>query len=227
MTRILIVEDDRALARVLDDSLTAEGFACTIAGNGNAAIHAATSSVPDLVLLDVGLPGRDGLALCRLWRETAQIPIILLTARTQKKDKLAGLQAGADDYVTKPFDLEELVARIRAVLRRARPIVTRLCLGPVSIDFENLRAWNGTEVIDLSHREFAILRYLAERPNRIVQRDELLHGVWGYPDSPEHTRSVDHAVSRLRRKIEADPHHPEFIHTVYGGGYLLTQRKQS
>jgi DNA-binding response OmpR family regulator len=177
------------------------------------------------VLLDIGLPGRSGLDLCRLWREARSFPIIVLTARSQKQDKLNGLQAGADDYVTKPFDLDELVARVRAVLRRVRPTVTRLSLGTVVVDFESLQAWNGGELIDLSNREFALLRYLAERPNKVVQRDELLQGVWGYPDSPDHTRSVDNAVARLRRKIEKDPHHPSFIHTAYGGGYVLTPPK--
>jgi DNA-binding response OmpR family regulator len=223
MSRILIVEDDASLARVLADSLNDEGFQCRATGNGNTAVNIASTFAPDLVLLDIGLPGKNGLELCRLWREGPRIPVIMLTARTLKQDKLRGLEAGADDYVTKPFDLEELIARVRAVLRRSRPARPRIVLGNVVIDFEAHQARNGDKVLDLSHREFALLRYLAERPDSIVHRDELLQEIWGYPDSP-HTRSVDHAIARLRRKIEVDPHRPQFIHTVYAGGYLMTQR---
>jgi len=224
MTRILIVEDDSSLARILSDSLNDEGFQCRSTGNGHTAINIASAFAPDLVLLDIGLPGKSGLELCRLWREGPRIPIIMLTARTLKQDKLRGLEAGADDYVTKPFDLEELIARVRAVLRRSRPTLSRIILGDVVIDFETHQAWHSGKLLDLSHREFALLRYLAERAHSIVHRAELLREVWGYPESP-HTRSVDHAIARLRRKIESDPHHPQFIHTVYAGGYLMTPRK--
>jgi DNA-binding response OmpR family regulator len=223
VTRILIVEDDRALARVLSDSLAVEGFDCRTAGNAHVAINLSASFLPDLVLLDIGLPGKSGVELCRLWRGAARFPIIILTARSQKQDKLNGLKAGADDYVTKPFDLDELIERMRAVLRRVRPTLRQLTLGSVRIDFETLQAWDGIARLDLSNREFALLRYLAERPSTIVNRDELLHEVWGYPDSPDNTRSVDHAVARLRRKIEPDPHRPQYIHTAYAGGYLLTR----
>src|SRR5262245_14558052 len=223
MTRILIVEDDPSLARVLGDSLSVEGFECRTTGNGNTAIDLAASFAPDLVLLDIGLPGKNGLELCRLWREGPRIPVIMLTARTLKQDKLRGLELGADDYITKPFDLEELIARVRAVLRRSRPLVSRITLGKITIDFETHQAWNGDTPLELSHREFALLRYLAKRPDSIVHRHELLQEIWGYPESPQ-TRSVDHAIARLRRKIESDPHHPQFIHTVYAGGYLMTLR---
>jgi CheY-like chemotaxis protein len=135
--------------------------------------------------------------------------------------KLRGLKMGADDYVTKPFDLEELIARVHAVLRRARPTIDRLNLGSVTIDFVGLEAWNEQGPIDLTYREFSVLRYLAERADSIVHRDELLHEIWGYPESPN-TRAVDHAVARLRRTIEADLHHPRFIQTVHGDGDSLT-----
>jgi two-component system, OmpR family, response regulator VicR len=223
MTRILIVEDDPSLARVLNDSLSFEGFQTRATANGDTALAIATSFAPDLVLLDIGLQGKNGLELCRIWREGPRIPVIMLTARALKQDKLRGLAVGADDYITKPFDLEELIARIRAVLRRSRPTVSRLRLGAVVIDFDNHQAWNGDTLLDLSHREFALLRYFAERPDSIVHRDELLQEIWGYPESP-HTRSVDHAIARLRRKVEPDPHHPQFIHTAYAGGYLMTPR---
>ena len=226
MTRILIVEDDPSLARILSDSLSDEGFQTKTSGDGNVAIGLAATFAPDLVLLDVSLPGKGGLELCRLWREGPRIPIIMLTARALKHDKLRGLQAGADDYITKPFDLDELLARVRAVLRRARPTVTHIALGDVVVDFETHQAWRRGEPLDLSHKEMALLHYLAVREDSIVHRDELLKEIWGYPESP-HTRSVDHAIARLRRKIEPDPHHPQFIHSAYAGGYLMTLRRTS
>jgi DNA-binding response OmpR family regulator len=219
--RILIVEDDAGLARVLGDNLTFEGFQVEVVSDGNRALQAARAFGPDLVLLDLMLPGKSGFELCRVWREGARIPIVMLTARADRKDKLTGLKLGADDYVTKPFDLEELIARIHAVLRRTRPSIQRLQLGSTVVDFTNLHAWNGSSVIDLSHREFSLLRYLAERANSVVHRDELLHELWGYADAL-HTRAVDHAIARLRRKLEKDPHHPQFIHTVRGDGYTFT-----
>ncbi len=145
----------------------------------------------------------------------------MLTARSQKADRIRGLKLGADDYVTKPFDLEELLARIHAVLRRSRPDVERLTLGQVTIDFRTLHAWAGQQDLELTHREFELLRYLAERQEVVVDRDELLREVWGYASAP-HTRSVDQAIVRLRKKIEPDPQHPVFIHTVHGNGYCLT-----
>ena len=218
--RVLVVEDDPVLTRVLQDNLTYEGFDVKAVADGNRATAAAKEFAPDLVLLDVNLPGRSGLDLLAQWRQGARMPIILLTAMGQKSDKLQGLKLGADDYVTKPFDLEELLARIHAVLRRARPEIGRLTLDGVSIDFEHLKAWNGTEEIELTHRDFELLHYLAERPNSIVSRDELLRAIWGFPNAAN-TRAVDHAIARLRKKIEITPHKPRFIHTVHGDGYYL------
>ena len=221
MKRILIVEDDRALARVMKDNLTFEGFHVETVGDGNAMIGHARAFAPDLVLLDLTLPGRDGLELCGLVREGGRVPIIIVSARGQKADKLKGLNLGADDYVTKPFEMDELLARIRAVLRRTRAAVDTLTLGPVTIDFRALTATDGGSRIHLTHREFEVLRYLAERRERVVHREELLREIWGYPDTPA-TRSVDHAIARLRKKLETDPHHPRFIRTVHAGGYCLT-----
>ena len=218
--RILVVEDDAGLARVLRDNLVFEGFQVQWVADGNLAVDAARAFAPDLVLLDITLPGKSGLELCRIWREGRRIPIVLLTARSQKNDKLRGLEL-ADDYVTKPFDLEELLARIHAVLRRTRPSVERLRLGRVTIDFVSLHATDGKKPIELTFREFELLRYLAARADSVVLRDELLREVWGYPETPN-TRAVDHAIARLRRKIETDPHHPKFIHTIHGDGYCLT-----
>ncbi len=219
--RVLVVEDDPVLSRVLDDNLTFDGFEVRVVADGRLAPNVAREFAPDLVLLDINLPGKSGLDLCEQWRRGSRTPIIFLTAMGQKRDKLEGLRIGADDYVTKPFDLEELRARIHAVLRRARPDITRLTLGPVTIDFLKLTAWNGPREIELTHREFELLQYLAERPNSIVRRDELLRTVWGYPDTAQ-TRAVDHAIARLRKKIEVTPQKPRFIHTVHGDGYYLS-----
>jgi two-component system, OmpR family, response regulator VicR len=219
--RVLVVEDDPVLSRVLHDNLVFEGFQVRCVADGLLATGTAREFAPDLVLLDVNLPGQSGFDLTRQWRQSGGMPIILLTAKSQKSDKLLGLQLGADDYVTKPFDLEELLARIRAVLRRARPGVEHLKLGAVSIDFTTLTATRGARSLDLTHREFEVLQYFAQRPNQIVSRDELLRGVWGYADSTT-TRAVDHAIARLRKKIEDRPHTPRFIHTVHGDGYCLT-----
>lgn len=219
--RVLVVEDDPVLTRVLYDNLAFEGFEVQCVADGSAATSAARSFAPDLVLLDVNLPGKSGFELVEGWRENQRTSIIFLTAKGQKSDKLRGLKLGADDYVTKPFDLEELLARVHAVLRRARPAVQLLHLGSVTIDFEHLKASHGDDEIDLTHRDFEILKYLAERPNSIVSRNELLRAIWGYPDAAN-TRAVDHAIARLRKKIEDVPHKPRFIHTVHGDGYSLT-----
>lgn len=220
--RILIVEDDAALSRVLCDNFSFEGFDVRCAADGRAAIEAAGSFSPNLIVLDVMLPDTSGFDLCGRLRQGGKVPVIMLTARSQKADKLRGLNLGADDYVTKPFDLEELIARVHAVLRRGRPPLRgRLNLGSVTVDFAALEAVRGTELLRLSHREFEVLRYLADRAERVVSRAELLKEVWGYPDQPT-TRSVDHAIARLRKKIERDPHQPQFIHTVHGDGYCLT-----
>ncbi|MGE5198333.1 MAG: response regulator transcription factor, partial [Rhodospirillaceae bacterium] len=214
-TRILVVEDDASLARVLRDNLDFEGFDVECVADGHAAVNAARAFAPDLVILDVMLPGRDGFELCGLLRRGGATPIIMLTARSQKADKLRGLQLGADDYVTKPFDVEELMARVHAVLRRSRPPVERVTLGDVTVDFRQMSVVRGSEDLHLTHRELELLRYLAERQGRVVFRHELLREIWGYPDAPT-TRSVDNAVARLRKKIEPDPGRPRYLHTVRG-----------
>jgi DNA-binding response OmpR family regulator len=219
--RILIVEDDAALARVLRDNLTIEGFTVQWAAEARTAIEIHKAFSPDLVVLDVMLPDGNGFDLCGLLRRGGRTAIIILTARTQKADKLRGLALGADDYVAKPFDLEELLARVQAVLRRGSHSLDELQLGTLSIDFRTLRASRDGQPVHMSYREFEVLRYLAERKNHVVSRHELLTQVWSYGDAPI-TRSVDHAMARLRKKIEPDPHRPEFIHTVHGDGYCLT-----
>ncbi|HEY3383137.1 MAG TPA: response regulator transcription factor [Vicinamibacterales bacterium] len=224
--RILVVEDDSALGWMLSDNLAFEGFDVKCVGDGNLALNVAREFAPDLVILDVMLPGRDGFELVGLLRQGGPTPIIMLTARGQKTDKLKGLKLGVDDYVTKPFDIEELMARVHNVLRRSSPDVEQLALGPVTIDFQSMTARLGPEEVHFTHREFTLLRYLAERRGRVVSRHELLREVWGYPDMPA-TRLVDNAIARLRKKIEPDPGNPHYVHTVRGDGYTITPEGRS
>jgi DNA-binding response OmpR family regulator len=221
--RILIVEDDKAIARLLRDNLEYEGFTVESSETGKDVIDKANEFSPDLVLLDLMLPDNvDGFDLCRaLSNRRERVPVIILTARGQKEERVRGLTLGADDYIVKPFALEELLARITAVLRRTKRRVEELKIGDVTIDFLRLRASKGKREIVLTDREFEILRYLTERAGTVVSRDELLHLVWGYNDAPL-TRTVDNFIFRLRQKIENDPHHPKYIRTAYGDGYRLT-----
>jgi DNA-binding response OmpR family regulator len=166
------------------------------------------------------LPDTSGFELCKALRRKGSA-LIFISARGQKQDKLRGLDLGADDYVTKPFDIDEVLARIRAVLRRARANVEQFVLGGVTVDLASQRVSSEQQQISLTRRECDLLRYLAERRDRVVFRDELLREVWGYAETPL-TRSVDSAITRLRKKIEPDPRHPLFIHTVHGDGYCLS-----
>lgn len=167
------------------------------------------------------LPKMDGFDVCRAIADSGRrTPIIIITARQRQEDKIHGLELGADDYVTKPYALEELLARIHAVLRRAHPSVTRVRLGEIDLDFSARRAMRGAVSVALSVREFELLQYLAERPTKVVSREELLRAVWGYHEETM-TRTIDNFVVRLRRKIEEDPRHPRHILTAHGGGYLL------
>jgi|RhiMetdeSRZDD1v2_1073273.scaffolds.fasta_scaffold237177_2 DNA-binding response OmpR family regulator len=220
--RILVVEDDPTLRLVLRDNLQSEGYDVDVATDGTRAISRTRTATPDLVVLDLTLPDLDGLELLPTLHSLGQIPIIVLTARAERADKLKGLNLGADDYITKPFDPEELLARIRAVLRRARPGLGRIRLGPVTIDFLKKSASDRHRSIPLTRREFELLSYLADRHDVVVHRSELLRAVWGYLDTDIETRTVDFAIARLRRKIEVDPRHPQFIRTAHGDGYCLT-----
>jgi DNA-binding response OmpR family regulator len=221
--RVLIVEDDKAIARVLRDNLQYEGFAVDWSETGGDVLQRIQQRPPDLILLDLMLPqGVDGFELCRSLAQTkAHIPVIIMSARNRREDRVRGLTLGADDYIVKPFALDELLARIKAVLRRAKPRVEHLKLGETSIDFRLLRAVKGKQELVLTDREFEILRHLAERGGDVVSREELLRLVWGYSDVPT-TRTVDNFIFRLRRKIERDAHHPQYIRTAYGDGYRLT-----
>jgi DNA-binding response OmpR family regulator len=220
--RILVVEDDASLARLLCDNLLYEGFEVSLAADGHRALKEHETFRPDLVVLDLTLPGLDGLEVCRrLNRAQSRTGIIVLTARTQKEDKVHGLRLGADDYITKPFALDELLARIDAVLRRLQPADDNLVLGSLRIDFKRYAAERNNEKVPFSQREFEVLRYMGARAGKVVSRDELLRNVWGFQNIPL-TRSVDNLIARLRWKIEPDPENPCYIHTVYGDGYRLT-----
>jgi len=220
--RILVVEDDPTLRLVLQDNLRSEGYDVEVAADGVAGVRNIRAITPDLIVLDLTLPDCDGFELLPVLRQSGQVPIIVLTARTQQAEKLKGLTLGADDYITKPFDLEELLARVRAVLRRARPSISRVRLGNVTVDFLNKHASAGNRTIPFTYREFELLSYLAEHRDMVVRRSELLRAVWGYLGTDISTRTVDFAIARLRRKLEVDHHHPQFIRTAHGDGYCLT-----
>jgi two-component system alkaline phosphatase synthesis response regulator PhoP len=220
-TRLLVVEDDPAMARALCDGFEYEGYAVRVASDGDEGLRVARESDVDLIVLDVMLPRMSGLEICQQLRAARDsVPIILLTARSQESDKVQGLRLGADDYVTKPFGFDELVARVEAVLRRARtrPASELLRFGDVSVDFAQLRATRAEEPLDLSPREFAILACLAARRGEVVTREQLLQEVWGYESQPV-TRTVDMHIAKLRRKIEPSANAPEHIVTVHGEGY--------
>ena len=221
--RILLIEDDKAIARMLRDNLQYDGFSVEWSASGRDAAAIAKRMSPDLVLLDLSLPeGPDGLELCRQFSQGPdRTPVIIITARSSKEERVRGLTLGADDYVVKPFALEELLARIHAVLRRTNPRLTQITLGDIVIDFRRIRVSKGNQEIAMTDREFEVLRHLAERAGSVVSRDELLHLVWGYSDAPM-TRTVDNFIFRLRHKLEPDPHHPRYIRTAHGDGYRFT-----
>jgi two-component system response regulator VicR len=220
--RILVVEDDPTLRLVLQDNFRSEQYHVDVAADGVSAVRSMQAATPDLIVLDLTLPDTDGLELLPVLRRAGQIPIIVLTARTQQAEKVKGLALGADDYITKPFDPEELLARVRAVLRSTRPSISRIRLGDIDVDFRVKRASAGKRKIALTHREFELLSYLAEHRDVVVRRGELLRAIWGYLDTDISTRTVDFAIARLRRKLEVDHHHPQFIRTAHGDGYCLS-----
>jgi DNA-binding response OmpR family regulator len=208
---------------MLCDNLAYEDFEVECVARGDHALNQVRCFAPDLILLDLMLPGLDGFEVCRAVAQSAtRVPIIILSARSQSSDKIQGLELGADDYVTKPFLFDELLARIHAVMRRnisATP--DQLNFGDIHLDFSALRAKKGKKPLLLTHREFEVLRLLWMHRDKVVTREQLLRSVWGYSEVPL-TRTVDHFIGRLRSKIEKDPHRPRFLHTVYGDGYRLT-----
>jgi two-component system alkaline phosphatase synthesis response regulator PhoP len=217
---ILIVEDEISMARLLRDNLTYEGYEVLVAGDGEMALEIALKARPDLILLDIMLPKLDGLSVCRQLREKRlDTPIIMLTARNLEQDKITGLKIGADDYMTKPFSVSELLARTEATLRRSeRKPTGSYYFGDVCLDFENFTVTKRGVTIDLSPREFDLLRYLSENRGRVISRTELLARVWGYGGGL-HTRTVDTHILNLRQKIEDVPSSPAHIQTVHRIGY--------
>jgi two-component system alkaline phosphatase synthesis response regulator PhoP len=221
--RILLVEDEPGLVLTLTDRLTSEGYAVTSATDGERGLGLALKENFDLIMLDIMLPLKNGLDVCRdLRQQNIRTPIIMLTARGQLIDKVLGLKLGADDYVTKPFELLELLARVEALLRRA-PVPgggtgESYQFGEVSVDFRSAEVKRGGAAIDLSSLEFKLLHYLIEHRGAALSRDALLDEVWGYDAMPS-TRTVDVHIAWLRQKLEANPRRPQFIVTVHGRGY--------
>lgn len=221
--KLLIVEDEPNLAEGLKDNFEFEGFAVSMAGDGHDALEKAEREAPDLILLDVMLPGIDGLEVCRILRARGmRMPILMVTARSQEEDIIEGLERGADDYVTKPFSIRQLTARVKAHLRRTaqEAPVESYQLGDIFLDFRNFQAQRGGEPLALTHREFEILRYLVRHRGETVTREQLLEHVWGITHYPL-TRTVDNHIAKLRQKIEDDPAEPRWIVTVHRGGYKL------
>jgi DNA-binding response OmpR family regulator len=222
-TRVLVVEDERTVAEVVTRYLEREGFVVESVGDGNEALARADAQLPDLVVLDIMLPGLDGLEVCRRLRSRAPIPVVMLTARGSEEDRVLGLELGADDYVSKPFSPRELTARVKAVLRRAgSPLREVDSAGTIEydglqIDFGAREARVRGELATLTAREFELLAFLVRRPRQVFRRDELLEHVWGYTYGDTSTVTVH--IRRLREKIEDDPSTPRRITTVWGVGY--------
>jgi two-component system, OmpR family, alkaline phosphatase synthesis response regulator PhoP len=221
--RVLLVEDEPGLQLALTDRLVAEGYRVETAGDGHTAVQRATGEPFDVILLDVMLPGRDGFDVAKTVRQQGvQTPILMLTARTQVVDRVVGLKLGADDYLTKPFEMAELLARIEALLRRAPATsgvtLERFRFGDVLVDVRKTEVTKDGTAVDLSAKEFHLLRYFVEHRGETVSREELLKEVWGYQASTS-TRTVDVHVAWLRQKLEPNPRVPQYILTVHGHGY--------
>ena len=222
---ILVVEDEPTLRETLAEALESDGFLVRTAADGGAAVSSFREQVPDLVLLDLMLPGMSGIDVTRVLRAESAVPIVMLTARDSEVDKVVGLELGADDYVTKPFSLRELSARIRAIFRRtdqlgATQLPPMVDLGPVRVDVAGHRLLQDGREVPVKPKVFELLAFLLRHPGQVMTRDQLLEHVWGY-DYPGETRTVDVHVHWLRSAIEADPGTPSIIQTVRGVGYVL------
>jgi len=227
--RILIVEDDAALMLGLTSAIGDEGYEPHAARTGPEGLRLAQELKPDLILLDIMLPGMSGFEICKRVRDD-RIPskILILTARDEEDDKIFGLELGADDYMTKPFSLRELLARVRAMLRREEAVpaptpgdaAERFAFGDVVVDFKRREVRRAGRLQELTNREFRLLEYLIRHPGEVLTRERLLEENWGYEVHPT-TRTVDNHVLRLRKHIEPDPEHPRYLKTVRGGGYLF------
>jgi DNA-binding response OmpR family regulator len=218
--RVLVVEDDEDIAQVLQRSLRLEGYDVRIAGDGETALTIATNFVPDLVVLDLGLPKLDGIEVAKRLRETDDVPILMLTARDAVESRVAGLDSGADDYLVKPFERQELLARLRALLRRRPPRGSAsLVVGDLSLNPDTHEVRRGGRDVELTQREFELLEYLMRNERIVIPRQRLLEEVWGY-DPFATTNTIEVFVSNLRRKLEADEE-PRLLHTIRGAGYVL------
>jgi two-component system alkaline phosphatase synthesis response regulator PhoP len=225
--KILIIEDEEDLVKGLIIHLVDEGYEVDYALNGKDGLGKALKEKPDLILLDIMLPGMNGLEICKELRQCKMdIPILMLTAKGEEIDKVIGLEMGADDYISKPFSIRELLARVKAHLRRehrggdAVPSVVQL--ESVKIDFGHYKVIRKKDETDLTSLEVDVLRYLIGQEGKVVSRDDLLDKIWGYEKFPT-TRTIDNHILKLRKKIEMDPYHPRHILTVYGGGYRFVQ----
>ena len=223
METVLIIEDDSTMLRGLKDNFAYAGYNVLTAANGETGLCAALDNRPDLIILDIMLPEINGYEICRLIRkENLEMPIIMLTAKGQESDMILGLNLGADDYVTKPFSIKELLARSAAFLRRKRQDSNNVyTFGQCTLDINNHTLTKDAAAIDLSPREFRLLTYLVQKPSRVLTRDNILNAVWGY-DCFVTPRTIDRFISSLRKKVEDDPHNPSFIKTVREIGYTFT-----
>jgi DNA-binding response OmpR family regulator len=223
MTTVLVVDDEPIVRDVIVRYLQRDGYATLEAGDGEHARRLIETSDLGLVVLDVMLPGVDGLELCRWIRERSDLPVIMLTARGEEADRIVGLELGADDYVTKPFSPRELTSRVKTVLRRARPAApdaARLTFGAIVVDGGSRQATRAGVPVTLTAREFDLLWFLASHPRRVFSRDQLMERVWGYTAARD-TGTVTVHIRRLREKLEADPARPQHLQTVWGVGYRL------
>jgi DNA-binding response OmpR family regulator len=222
MTKVLVVEDDPGILRTVADNLRFEQYEVLTATDGETAYALRRKEQPDLIVLDLMLPRMSGLEFCRKLRlEDVQVPVLMLTARGQEADRVRGLDLGGDDYVTKPFSVPELMARVRALLRRTVTVPGvpgALKFGEAEVDFERYAAQRRGRAVEMTRKEYALLRFLASRRNTVVTRDEILNKVWGFEAYPV-TRTVDNHIASLRAKLETNPAHPAYIQTVHGVGY--------
>ena len=229
MTKVLVVEDDPGILRTVADNLRFEQYEVVTATDGETAYVLQQNEQPDLIVLDLMLPRMSGLELCRKLRtDDVRVPVLMLTARGEEADRVRGLDLGGDDYVTKPFSVPELMARVRALLRRtsAPPDAADILkFGQVEIDFQRYTAHRRGRPVELTRKEFALLRFLASLEDNVATRDEILNKVWGVESYPI-TRTVDNHISSLRAKLEADPAHPAHIQTVHGVGYKFVPDKR-
>jgi len=226
--KVLIVEDDQMIVEIVEYNLKKEGYKTLVAYDGAKGAAMALSDDPDLILLDVMLPSMDGFEVCRMVREKSQVPIIMLTAREEEADKVLGLELGADDYITKPFSMRELMARVKANMRRVAKVQPEretagdnLNIGNLRIDLNRFEVQKNGAVIDITVREFDILKFLASNPDKAFSREQLMEEVWGYTYGDP--RTVDVAIRRLREKIENDPANPQYLLTKRGIGYCVAK----